>query len=125
MSHEGWARRRTTAIVPFYWNRADIGRKSAKTLSSCRLDLNTKQLAERRTAVGIAQLDDPIRPGFVESAKLFGRKAGWLRGRPGRDMDRSIAEQQRMRDIVGGSVGGEVAEDGNIGVFAGRKAISD
>src|SRR5216684_4166013 len=70
MSHEGWARRRTTAIVPFYWNRADIGRKSAKTLSSCRLDLNTKQLAERRTAVGIAQLDDPIRPGFEPATRV-------------------------------------------------------
>ena len=36
----------------------------------CRLDLNAEQLAERRTALGIAQLDDPVRPGFEPATRV-------------------------------------------------------
>jgi hypothetical protein len=38
--------------------------------ASRRLDLNAKQLAERRTAIGIAQLDDPVRAGFEPAARV-------------------------------------------------------
>jgi hypothetical protein len=34
-----------------------------------RLDLNTEQLAKRRAAFGISQLNDPVRPGFQPATR--------------------------------------------------------
>ncbi len=38
--------------------------------ASRRLDLNAKQLAERRTAIGLAQLEDAVRPGFESTTRV-------------------------------------------------------